>query len=136
MSGKDDAALKALQEALELERSGRRFYLEAAERTADPKGARMFRSREEAYATLANVYAEHDLNQDAIKFFGRAIKLNPKKVEYRRSLAMALQKQRQYDKAVAAWQRWWGTQRIGGRRLVSQPASRRPSTRRSVMDFG
>jgi rubrerythrin len=41
---KDKAAVKALQEALGLERRGRRFYLEAAERTADPTGARMFRS--------------------------------------------------------------------------------------------
>ena len=38
------AAVTALQQALELERRGQRFYTEAAERTVDPKGSEMFRS--------------------------------------------------------------------------------------------
>lgn len=38
------AALEALKRAIELEVRGQVFYLEAAERTVDPKGARMFRS--------------------------------------------------------------------------------------------
>jgi erythrin-vacuolar iron transport family protein len=38
------AAIAALQQALELERSGYRFYMEAAERTLDAKGSEMFRS--------------------------------------------------------------------------------------------
>jgi rubrerythrin len=38
------AAVNALQQALELERSGYRFYTEAAERTQDAKGSEMFRS--------------------------------------------------------------------------------------------
>ena len=38
------AALKALDRAIELEVKGREFYLEAAKRTTDPKGARMFHS--------------------------------------------------------------------------------------------
>jgi len=37
-------AVSALQQALELERSGHRFYTRAAERTVDPKGSEMFRS--------------------------------------------------------------------------------------------
>lgn len=39
-----NAAVTALQQALELERSGHRFYTEAAERTQEPKGSEMFRS--------------------------------------------------------------------------------------------
>ena len=35
----------------------------------------------------------------------KAIKLNKKKVDYRRQRAMALQKNRQYDAAVKAWER-------------------------------
>ena len=38
------AALQALEQALGLERDGHRFYVQAAERTVDPKGAQMFRS--------------------------------------------------------------------------------------------
>jgi rubrerythrin len=39
-----NAALSALKRALELEQTGHEFYLEAAERTVDEKGAAMFRS--------------------------------------------------------------------------------------------
>jgi len=67
-------------------------------------GRGVYRNREGAYAALAQVYAEHDLNKDALKYFDKAIKLNKKKVDYRRARAMALQKNRQYDKAVEAWQ--------------------------------
>lgn len=38
------AAIDALRQALELERSGYRFYTEAAERTLDARGSEMFRS--------------------------------------------------------------------------------------------
>jgi rubrerythrin len=44
MSTGNDAALVALNRAIELEVKGQRFYLEAAERTTNPKGAEMFRS--------------------------------------------------------------------------------------------
>ena len=40
----NNAAVTALQQALELERTGYRFYTEAAERTQDAKGSEMFRS--------------------------------------------------------------------------------------------
>ena len=39
-----NAALVALNQAIELEVKGQRFYLEAAECTTNPKGAEMFRS--------------------------------------------------------------------------------------------
>jgi len=39
-----ETALTALNQAIELEIKGQRFYLEAAERTTNPKGAEMFRS--------------------------------------------------------------------------------------------
>lgn len=44
MGTKPDAAVVALKKALKLEQDGQQFYLQAAERTADPKGAEMFRS--------------------------------------------------------------------------------------------
>jgi rubrerythrin len=44
MSTGNSAALAALNQAIELEVEGQRFYLEAAECTTDPRGAEMFRS--------------------------------------------------------------------------------------------
>jgi rubrerythrin len=44
MSRRNNAALAALNQAIELEIEGQRFYLEAAECTSNPKGAEMFRS--------------------------------------------------------------------------------------------
>ena len=38
------AALEALKHAIALESKGKEFYLKAAERVTDPKGAEMFRS--------------------------------------------------------------------------------------------
>jgi rubrerythrin len=44
MSSVNDAALTALNQAIDLEVEGQRFYLKAAECTTNPKGAEMFRS--------------------------------------------------------------------------------------------
>ena len=44
MNTGNNVALTALNQAIELEIEGQRFYLEAAECTTDPKGAEMFRS--------------------------------------------------------------------------------------------
>ena len=44
MSTEVSTSLKALARALGLEQRGRSFYLEAADRTADPRGAETFRS--------------------------------------------------------------------------------------------
>ena len=44
MSTGNNAALAALNQAIELEVKGQRFYLEAAECTTNPKGTEMFRS--------------------------------------------------------------------------------------------
>lgn len=44
MNRETRAALAALNQAIDLEIEGQRFYLRAAERTSSPKGAEMFRS--------------------------------------------------------------------------------------------
>lgn len=44
MNTETNTALTALNQAIELEIEGQRFYLEAAERTSNPRGAEMFRS--------------------------------------------------------------------------------------------
>ena len=44
MNTETNAALTALNQAIELEVKGQRFYLEAAECVTNPKGAEMFRS--------------------------------------------------------------------------------------------
>jgi rubrerythrin len=44
VNAETNAALTALNQAIEIEIKGQRFYLEAAECTTNPKGAEMFRS--------------------------------------------------------------------------------------------
>ena len=44
MKTKEHVALQALHKALALEQDGRQFYVEAAERTSEPKGKAMYRS--------------------------------------------------------------------------------------------
>jgi len=44
MAKESNTALSVLKQALELEKEGRRFYQQAAKRTADAKGAALFRS--------------------------------------------------------------------------------------------
>jgi len=44
MSTGNHAAMSALQQAIDLEVKGQRFYLEAAECTTNPRGAEMYRS--------------------------------------------------------------------------------------------
>lgn len=68
-------------------------------------GPGLYPSREEAYASLAGIYAEHDLNKEAIGYYNKAIAQNVKNLEYRRGLAVALQKERSFDKAVTAWEK-------------------------------
>jgi tetratricopeptide (TPR) repeat protein len=67
-------------------------------------GPGMYQSKEEAHAALAGIYAEHDMNKEAIEQFERAIKLGPKNVEHRRGVALALQKLRRFEESVKAWQ--------------------------------
>jgi len=55
MTVESNAALSALKQALELEQKGYEFYQQAAKRTADPKGATMFRSLADDEATHRRV---------------------------------------------------------------------------------
>jgi rubrerythrin len=55
MGNKNEAALEALQKALGLEQRGHTFYLEAVERTIDPKGKAMFRSLADDEVLHANI---------------------------------------------------------------------------------
>jgi len=59
----------------------------------------------EAWARLAEVYAEHDMGKEAIETYGKALALKPRDAQLMRGLAAVLERQRQDDRAVDAWQR-------------------------------
>ncbi len=58
----------------------------------------------EGYARLAEVYAEHDMGSDAIDMYLKAIALKPKDPNLYKGLAGVLERQRQDDKAIDAWE--------------------------------
>jgi cellulose synthase operon protein C len=57
----------------------------------------------EAYARLAEVYAEHDLGKEAVDTYTKAIALKPKDAQLMRGLATVLERQRQDDRALESW---------------------------------
>jgi tetratricopeptide (TPR) repeat protein/HEAT repeat protein len=57
----------------------------------------------EAYARLAEVYAEHDMGVEAIDMYQKAIALKPKEPAFWRGLAGVYERQRQDDRAIEAW---------------------------------
>jgi tetratricopeptide (TPR) repeat protein len=59
----------------------------------------------EAYARLAEVYAEHDLGNDAIDMYQRALALKPRDPGLWKGLAGVHERQRQDDRALDAWER-------------------------------
>ena len=65
----------------------------------------MFSTRQEAYATLGSVYAEHEMLAKGIQMYKKALRLAPKNPAIYRALAPVYKRARQYDKAVDAWQK-------------------------------
>ena len=59
----------------------------------------------EAYARLAEVYAEHDMGAEAIDMYMKAIALKPKEAGFYRGLAGVYERQRQDDRAIEAWEK-------------------------------
>jgi cellulose synthase operon protein C len=59
----------------------------------------------EAYARLAEVYAEHDMGAEAIDMYMKAIALKPKEPQFFRGLAGVYERQRQDDRAIEAWEK-------------------------------
>ncbi len=65
----------------------------------------MFSTREEAYATLGSVYANHEMLAQGIKMYNIALKSAPKNPALYKALGPIYKRARQYDKAVEAWQK-------------------------------
>ncbi len=66
-------------------------------------GPGLYRSKQEAYAALAQVLADHGLLPDAVRSFRKAIALAPKNPALYRALAPVLASMRKYDDALVAW---------------------------------
>ena len=57
------------------------------------------------YAKLGEVYAEHDMPNEALEMYGKAIKLKPKEAELYKGRARVFERQKKWGEAVADWER-------------------------------
>ncbi|MCC7536029.1 MAG: tetratricopeptide repeat protein, partial [Deltaproteobacteria bacterium] len=87
------------------------------------------RDRAEAHATLAGVYADHDMLVEATEEYRRAVELDPDDIEHQRGLASVLERRRELAAAIVAWQR---VLELAGR----DRAARREARRRIVSIWG
>ncbi len=66
-------------------------------------GPGLYGSRQEAFAALAQVLADHGVLADAIRYFRRALALEPKNPALHRALAPVLVAARKYKAALSEW---------------------------------
>ena len=59
----------------------------------------------DAHLLLARLYAEHEMQDEAITHFREAIKQRPRRIKYYRSFAVYLEKVNLYRDAIGAWQK-------------------------------
>jgi tetratricopeptide (TPR) repeat protein len=60
--------------------------------------------RARALAALGDVYLEHDMNADALLVLKEAVSLDPQNLAFKKQLASALERARNYREARALWQ--------------------------------
>lgn len=82
------------------------------------------------YARLGEVYAEHDMLDDALTMYGKAIKLKPKRAETYKGRAGVYARKKQYDKGVADWDK---VLELTGKKAVDRPARR--EARRAIVNL-
>lgn len=87
---------------------GERYYLSGKQQKALETWRRLLtavKPRHRAYAKLAEVYGQHEMVEQAIKLYEKAIAQSPSQLAYHRSLALLLEHSRRTPQALDAWQR-------------------------------
>jgi tetratricopeptide (TPR) repeat protein/HEAT repeat protein len=57
------------------------------------------------FAKLGEVYAEHDMPNEALEMYGKAIKLKPKETELYKGRARVFERQKRWNEAVTDWEK-------------------------------
>lgn len=63
------------------------------------------RDKGKAHLILARLYAEHDMQEEAVSHFRQAIKRSPKEIRFYKSFATYLEKVNRYADALSAWEK-------------------------------
>ncbi len=110
--GKDDQALKAYQRLTVIEPSesshlvnlGEQYYQRNDKKKAIATWKKIIAHRTAAnYARLGEVYAEHDLRDDARAMYTKAVQMAPKNPEFRKGRARVYERLRMWQPAIDDW---------------------------------
>ena len=112
--GKKQLALKAHikltqiepEDPQHLENLGEQYFQRNDKARAVAVWKRILRRRTARnYAKLGQVYADHDMLDEAAAMYAKAIKMQPKKPERYKGRALVHERKRRWDLAIADWQR-------------------------------
>lgn len=85
---------------------GEQYFLRGQKRKAIEIWKRILTAipqRHKAFAKLAAIYGDHDMTQEAVDLYRKAIKRKPKFLPYHRSLALLLERKRRHTDAIKEW---------------------------------
>ena len=112
--GKDDLALAALERLARLEPDdpahlvtlGEQYHQRGQKDKAMATWKRIANTRSAlGYAKLGDVLAEHDAPAEGLVYYAKAIKLEPSNPELYKGRAQIHERQKQFDEAVADWEK-------------------------------
>lgn len=110
--GKEDAALAAHERLARIEPDeprhlvnlGEQYFQRDQKRKARQIWKRILRVKSaENHARLGQVYAEHDMLDDALTMYDQAIALEPKQAEHYKGRGAVYERQRRWPEAIADW---------------------------------
>jgi tetratricopeptide (TPR) repeat protein/HEAT repeat protein len=81
--------------------------------------------RARALAALGEVYLEHDMLQDALSSFREAVQLEPQTLGYKKQLASALERAKNYHDARQIWQELAEKAKASGDKILQREARSR-----------
>ena len=135
--GKEDLALDAYVRLVKIEPDdinhlvnlGEQYFARGNKDKAIATWKKIVQSKTAAnYARLGEVYAEHDMLDEAIDMYDKAIKLEPKRAETFKGRAGVYARKKLYDKGVVDWET---VLKLTGDTAVDRPARR--EARRAIV---
>lgn len=111
---KADKALAAYQrltriepnDATHLENLGEQYFQRSDKKKAQQVWRKIIKVKSaQNYARLARIFSEHDLLQDGLEMFGRAIRLEPKSAELYKGRANVFERLRRWRDSMTDWEK-------------------------------